>query len=430
MLSLAEPLPYTWLSLTRYAKIMGIAPAHFFGAQSQYAFPILGGCDTVWPRHNWQFNGVASREELTREILQAETEIAEVLGFSLAPTFRLNEMHMYPQHWNRGSFPSGGVDVRGARKRLNIKDGRLISGGVRGTTKIGTATTTGGSIAYTDEDGDGFPETVTVTLPTSLTNPCEIKAFITDTNADPDWEIRPAKSVSISGGNVTLVFNSWLFINPDIDAKYPDGEGFRAINISTLANFIDSVDIYRVYVDNTQVSARFFWERSGACTNCNGTGCDACSLAYQDGCTYVGNVEEGIVVPVPATYDANEQEWKRTNWSVSRDPDQVRISYYAGDISQGFLSGRTCDPLKDKYARAIAWIATARLDKPPCSCPEVNQNFETLREDLSAFGGERVAHFLSPRLLDNPFGTRRGEIMAWNLIGRTVRERIVEVAVI
>jgi hypothetical protein len=428
--SIADPLPYTWLSLDRYARIMGIAPPHFFGAYSTTVFPANGACTSVWPRHSWQDSGRVSREEIADKILEAEAEIAEILGFNLAPTFVINEMHQYPQHWRRTAFPIGGTNVRGAQKQIGVKSGKLISGGVRTTELIGTATTSGGSLVYTDEDADGFYETATITMATTETNACEMLAFVPNKAADSRWEIRQARSKAIAGGNATMVFHSWLLIDPAVDSAYPTDDSYRAIDISTTANFLTSVDIYRVYVDNTQVSARFFWERSSGCSYCSGTGCDACSLAYQDGCTFVGNVDEGLIVPAPATYNASNQIWERTNWSVGRDPDQVRVSYYAGAISQQYFAGTTCDPLQNKYARAISWIATARLDKPPCSCPEVIKNFETLREDLSAFGSDVTAHFVSPRILDNPFGTRRGEVMAWNLIGRMVREYNVEVAVI
>lgn len=430
-LQIAEPLPATWLSLARYAQIMGVPPAHFFGAQASQAFTISGQCDTAWPRHSWQNNGQASREEILLLIEQAEDELAEFMGFNLAPSFVLNEVHQYPQHWRRTAFSTAsGLDVRGGYKRIVLKQGgKLIQSGGRSVSKIGTATTLGGSLTYTDEDGDGFSETATVTLSTTETNVCELRAFVTDTSAQPEWEIRPAKKKSISSGVLEMTFNSWLFIDPDIDAAYPTVDGYRAIDISTTTNFMDSVDIYRVYADNTLVSARFFWERAGTCTECGGAGCDACSLAYQDGCAIVGDVDGGVIIPIPAEYSATDSIWNHTDWVIGRDPDQVRVSYYAGDISQPYLLGTTCDPLKSLYAKAIAYMATARLTLPVCVCTNLADNFESMREDLSRFGGES-SHLMSEQMLNNPFGTRRGEVMAWNLIGRIKREKLDEVAVI
>lgn len=430
-LDVAEPLQETWLSLARYARIMGVAPPHFFGAQASQAFPLLGGCDDVWPRHSWQDEGRTSREELAFQIYAAEQEIAEYLGFNLAPTFIHNEMHQYPQHYRRTAFSwAGGLDVRGSRKGIVLGTGaHLIQSGGRSVSLIGTASTTGGSLAYTDEDGDGFAETATITLATTETNACELHAFVPSTGGHPGWEIRSAKSKTITGGNIVMVFGSWLFINPDVDAAYPTGDEFKAINITTTANYLDSVDVYKVYADNTLVSARFFWERAGTCTVCDGSGCDACSLAYQDGCAVVRDVESGFIVPLPAEYDATTGLWASANWAIGRDPDQVRLSYYAGDISQAYLQGNSCDPLKQTYARAIAYMATARLTKPVCSCPHLVTSFNELKEDLSKSEGG-VFHVMPLATLENPFGTRRGEIMAWNLIGKISREQQVEVAII
>ncbi len=430
-LSLAEPLEATWLSLARYAQIMGIAPPHFFGAQASQAFPIPGGCAEVWPRHSWQDAGRVSREELVLSIKQAEDDISEYLGFNLAPTFITNEVHQYPRHYSRTAFSTaGGLDLRGSRKRISLRRGaKLVQAGPRGTTLVGTATTTGSSLVYSDEDGDGFNETATVTLATTETNTCEMKVFFAGTLAAYEWEIRSPKSITISGGNVVMVFSSWLFIDPDVDAAYPTTDAFKAIDISSVTNFVTSVDVYRVYVDNTGVSARFFWESSGTCTTCGGAGCDACSLIFQDGCAIVSDVENGVVAPLPATYSVTDAKWKLSDWTVKRDPDQVRVSYYSGEISQPYLSGTSCDPLKSQYAKAIAYIATSRLSKPICACPNVTQEFASMQEDLSLSDGGR-SHFISLDLLDNPFGMRRGETMAWNFIGKISREQQFEVAII
>lgn len=433
-LNVAEPLPITHLSLARYANIMGIAPAHFFGSYSTSAFPVqLGGtrCEMVWPRHSWQDLGRTSREEMAHHIREAEILISEFLGFNVAPTYVVNEVHPYPKEYsNDGYSTTLGLDSRGRMKRIILSRGsKLIQAGARSVTKVGTATTGGGSLAYTDEDGDGFIETATVTMATSELSVCSLKAFVTDVGGAPEWEIRPAKKKSISGGVLTMVFNSWMLIDPDIDASFPTEEQYRAIDITTTANFLDSVDIYKEYIDNTLVSARFFWERAGICANCNGAGCDACSLAYQDGCAIVGDVGLGVLVPKPAEYDSVNGLWNSVPFSYGRDPDQVRVSYYAGDISQSYLNGVSCDPLKTLYANAIAWLATARTTKPVCSCPQLADNFEYLRTDLAQFGGD-VSFVTTEAMLNNPFGTRRGEVMAWNAIARINRDIAVEVAVV
>jgi hypothetical protein len=119
---------------------------------------------------------------------------------------------------------------------------------------VGAATVAGGTLVYSDDDGDTFFETATITLPTALTNACELKVYISDTNADPGWEIRRPQSKTITGGNFVGVFDSWLFVDPDLQSEYPTtpgGTGFTAIDISTTANFVTEVDVYREFNDST-----------------------------------------------------------------------------------------------------------------------------------------------------------------------------------
>ena len=296
-------------------------------------------------------------------------------------------------------------------------------------TFITTATVAGGTLTYTDEDGDGFFETATVAVPTVLTDACELKVYITGQSGAQGWEIRPARSKSISGGTFTAVFWSWQFIDPDLQAAHPTTAGFTAVDISTTANFVTVVDVYREYNDFTQPSATFYWEPTPAnlsslttCTSCGGTGCVACSLSSQDGCLHVRNTEGGTVVPVPGTYDAGNATWTQDAYSVCRDPDQVKINYYAGEYDNRWLGGESCEALSNYWAHAIAWLATARLDRPPCSCANVKAKFDSLQEDLALSAA--TSHQITFQQLNNPFGTRRGEVQAWQRVDQIAGVRL------
>jgi hypothetical protein len=429
-LDLASELWRTHLSLDRYAKIVGVvAPPHFFGTYSTYRFPLKGQCDMVVPRHGWQLSEVVSREEILEQIYIAEQEIAEFLGHDVAPTFITNEPHRYPKPYDPMLHSSGGLNTGGFDKSVEIKKAFAIQPGQRAVSLIGTATTTGSSLDYTDEDGDGYIETATVTLPTTETETCELRCFVPGMGGEDAWEIRTPRRKYLSGGNIVFEFDIWLFLNPDLDARYPDEDSYRALDYTDTANLLASVDIYRVYVDNTAESARFYWESDPNCVT-PGSVTDAGSLITQGGVAILRDVQSGLLVPRAASYDAGQGIWTGDTWTGSRDPDIVRVSYYAGDVAEAYLSGRSCDPLKDIYAKAIAYMATARLSRSICSCPGIVVFFERLQVDMaSSTTGENFV--LGFRDLENPFGTRRGEVMAWRLIGKlSLRERNPEVAVI
>lgn len=428
-LGIASPLPYTWLSLPRYAKILGVNPVHFQGAVGQSVWSLMGNsCEDIWPRHSWQQNDSVSHEELAYAIKQAEDEIASFLGYPLAPTWITNENHRYTQFHRPDMYTAGGINSRGQRKSVKTKWSKIIQPGRRTVELIGTATVAGGSLVFSDEDGDGFYERATIEYPTTETEACEIKAYFTGMSGAKEWEIRPAKSKSISGGNVTLVYDSWLFVDPDLQAAHPDDEGFGAIDITTTSNFVNTVDIYREYTDNTVASAQFFWEPENitgisTCSNCGGTGCAVCTFTTQDGCLLVRDVDGGWVVPTPGTYDATSAQWTSSSYSVGRDPDQVKLWYYAGDMDDSYLSGDSCDPLSEFFARAIAWIATARLERPFCSCSNVTALAEEWRTDLAATGSEG-GHLINFDLLKSTFGTRKGEVMAFRALSMLGKRKI------
>jgi len=112
---------------------------------------------------------------------------------------------------------------------------------------------------------------------------------------------------------------------------------------------------------------------------------------------------------------------------VCRDPDQVKLFYYAGEQSDDWMSGVSIDPLSHYMAQAIAWMATARLERPFCACSNVTSLAIHLKEDLS-FSTDQ-GRFISDTILNNPFGTRRGEVQAWQRVSMLIDSAVTGVAV-
>lgn len=427
-----EPLPYTLLSLPRYAQIMGINPVYFQGAQGQTVFPLTDNrCNDLWPRYSWQRYDCVSHYDLALAIRQAEEDLAEALGWWPAPTWTSQEIRDFPRHYRRDLYRYYGENVRNQRVSIKTAYAKLIAPGIRNVgTKLGTVTPT-----YSDDDSDGFNETATVELTTSLTDVSEIKVYFAGESGEQEWEIRPARKKYKSGGKFYGVFNSWLFIDPELQGAFPTTAGFTGIDISTDTNFVTTVDIYREQNDVTDTSATFYWEPTpsntiidGFCTSCLGTGCAACSLTTQDGCLHIRDAERGFVVPQPASYNSTTGAWETDCYTLCRDPDFVKIWYYSGLMDERWLRGTNAiDPLSQKWANAIAWIATARLDRPFCSCGNATVLGEVYRQNLaanSATDKQAEGFQVDPvDVLQCPFGTRLGEVMAWKLVARE-RDRI------
>jgi hypothetical protein len=409
---------------------LGVNPVHFQGGIGEEVFPLgSNSCNDLWPRHNWQQPDRVSHEEIAYAIQDAEIEIAQVLGYFPAPFWIAQEVHQW-QRWYRQDFQRvNGRDVTGRRVGLQTRFGKIISAGQRAVTYIGTATTTGNSLTYSDADGDGFIDRATVEMPTDETNICELKVYHVGTGGNQRWEIRPAREKSISSGTATFIFPAWLFIDPDIQSRYPTTERFRGINLDTTDNYVTSVDVYREYNDTTAQSAELFWEpathSSFGCSTCGGSGCTACVLTSQDGCIHIREAQNGLVVPTPATY--SDGAWSSACFAGCRDPDEVKIWYYAGALDNLNLRGSTCNVLPPRMERAIAWLATTKLIKPMCACPHVTAVYRRLQVDLMLSGTE--SYQVSEDDLNNPFGTQYGSVMAWKYIHNVAEHILKGVAV-
>ena len=428
----AYPIPYTLLSLPRFARMIGIAPLHFAGASAPsthpQVFPTGSACGDVWPRYDWQKSDQVSHESLAYAIKDAEETLANEVGYFAAPMWISQEKQMYPRDFYREGIYQV-RDVRGFSKGLQTKYGKILSGGRRGTTLIATPTVAGGSLVYQDNDSDGLYETASITVNNvTVTELCEIKVYFTGVNAQQEWEIRPPRTATLSAGTLTMTFESWLFIDPEELSHYPTDDGFQAVDLSTITPLVTTVDVYRIYNDTSDASAVFAWENGEPgciCSTCGGTGCPACSDTEQDGCIQVRDSEAGVIVPVPATYDTS---WSITAFDVCRAPDKVELYYLAGNQSEEYLRGISCDPLSDKWAWCIIWLAIARLERPPCSCNRLKNMFDYLREDLS-HSTSSGSYFTGMEIATNPFGTHRGEMMAWKRVKNHVGRRM-SVAVI
>lgn len=410
-------LPATLLPLSDYARLLGINPAHFFGGAGGTIFPTYGSCNDVWPRHTWQSTEeLMSREEIAISIREAEHDIKEILGFSPAPDWEVEEVQPYPTHYN--VLGRHGTVLGADRRYKNIQTfhGRVISAGRRATTIVEAAST----VVYSDEDGDGFDETATITAATALTDVSQLKLYHTGTLAVPEWEIRPVRSKAIAGGVATFVLDSWLCVDPGVEGAFPTGDGtYTAIDLDAAASYVTTVDVYREYNNPLESSVTFFWNppvtNNIFCTACGGVGCNNCQLSTQDGCMTVRDAPMGLVTPFPATL--TDEVWSSSTWAVCRAPDMVKLWYYAGDIGTNYLAGYANETMDHYIAMAIVWLATSRTEGAFCSCSNVQNTVNELRRDISVSPRDKfIRSFSKQDIYDNPWGSRVGAVQAWRRI--------------
>jgi hypothetical protein len=420
---------------------MGINPAHFNGAAASAVMPYTDCCTDIWFQENWQFHSRVGREELARAIAASERDIAEVLGYWPAPTWIAEEVHQVPRPHRPDFVQYGNMDVRGYPQGIRTSFGRVIAGGQRDVDLVGTVTTAGLNLVYSDADGDGVVDTVTVTIATSETDERLVNVYFAGHDGDQEWEIRPARTKAIAAGTFTATFWPWQFIDPDLWEALATADEPTAIDYDeqtvppTYDNLVASADVYVEWNDTTEIGATFYWEPStvldwaSVSCSCGGTGtCPACALTTQNGCLHVRDAMDGMVAAAPATYNVADATWEAGCFSVCRNPDFIKLWYYSGDIDQSYLNSKSYDPLSNWWAQTIAWLATARLDRPFCNCDHVQDMVKHLQADMALVGGA-LGYNTTLEQLNCPWGTRRGAVLAWERVSKLARKR-ARVAVI
>lgn len=396
----------TLLSLDGFAKYVGVNPVHFAGAKADGMWDPQGACQLIWPQHPWQGSRIISREEVAQVLHTAEVEVARVLGFAPAPRFEEAEEHPWPRDWDRSAIRSPVYDARYRAVTMDTTFGKIIAAGRRKMTLIES----GVDVTYTDEDGDGWKETATVVVNTTVTEPSQIKLHFFGMGDEKTWEIRPLRTISINGGVATIKASTWLFINPDLWEVYPSSQNAEPINITNVnaPNVVEHVDVYQESVDSTASSAAIMGSSHSITP---GAGSE------KAGGFSVRSAANGQVVPFIGSYDEESGNWIQgcEEWI---GPDYAKLWYYAGAVNPSYLRGKVGEPMPYDLGETIAMLTAARLSKPICNCSVLSEFTKKMQMDLSRATRATEFTFVTPDQINNPFGSRYGEVMAWNRLVR------------
>lgn len=396
-------IPRTHLSLPDYADMLGINPIHFAGAFVHGLFNHVSNCDSTWYRHTWQSPSNVSHEDVAKKLVDAEKAVSMLLGYPAAPEwFKLTRQ--YP----RNNSDALMRNPFGRFRTISTNIGEIIDGGVRGTTLLDTV-----DVSYQDTDDDGYAESAVIQLADEPADWTQLKLYFAGMNADPEWEIRPFRKVDYD--NITVTIDAWLLIKPEKLSQFPRDDYIR-IDAADTDNLVDEVDVYLEYNDDTVPTVQFIWGKNDI---------------VQDGYLEVVDNEAGIVRPVPALYDYNLDctTITPTTYCVTTDPDKVILKLYAGKVSDNYANGLTLDPLDSQIAESIMYLATARLDRDLCGCSNIIAIGKDLRVDMALVSPQGNFLAVADLIQECPFGTRRGEWLAWNRL-RYNTDKYISAAVI
>lgn len=399
----------TLIPLDRAAKILGIDPFHF-NMITTARRPQTNACDDIWFQYADQRIGQASRHDLSVALFQAEQQATRYLGYSPLPTWFSDESKSIVTPYAVELTNYRGINSRGKSKSVRSKFGYVIETGIRAKTLIEADA----NVTYSDANGDSYDELATVIVNTSITDEQEICAYFAGKDGEDGWEIRPI-NVSIASGVATITFQKYLVPLPDLWEREPseDDPQWRTINGDNEGNFVEVIDVYRVYTDVSD-QATLYYENN--CISCGGSGCAACGFETEGACLRIRDSRLGIFSYSAATWDADREEFVFSAGCYS-NPSKIKLNYRAGFVNES-VSARPKHPYKQMdtmWERSIVYYAFTLLDRAENVCGNTQNIWNNMTEDLALAEGGR-SFSMSFKHMQNPLGTTRAAINLWRMI--------------
>lgn len=399
---------YPLLPLDLWRAEMGFNPWHFWGMTNTTA-PVSSIAAGLVREHSWQNADASGREDIRKAIHTAETLWFGHARFWPAPVYS-EDILPWPRLSDQRQMRIGRMDPRYGWAPVLLREGKIRNVGVETLTAIQV----GAAVAYADHDSDGLKEDFVLTAATTVTDINEIAVYFSaadrlyeDSALSERWRVEPV-TVAISGGTVTIKGKRWLLAKPVLY------ESAAAIDPGVDANFVTTLDIYRRYTyrDGTTAAnsqASLIWESRPSYDGSGVTSAtDPSSIGIVAARVGVRNSEAGIITPAEALYNTTTSQWYHPTPVTfeTNEPDRVQVRYLAGEDldERGWMQ---------PWARtAIARLAAAELQRSICGAEVANRSLSYWQFDVSRVRGTEE-YQISLNSLDNPFGTRRGHIYAW-----------------
>lgn len=415
----------TLLPVETFRRILGYHPFHWWGLADS-AFTPKSQCNDIVTKYSWQTSDAMGREDVIRAIETAEDKLREYMRYAPALHF-VEELLQFPQYHQTGmrALSNAAVDTRWLTVKL--REGKTHSIGKETLTLIGSITLT-----YSDADGDGVNDTFTGTTAatTTETDIDNIDVYFASADrldgeaAGETWEIAPIKKTINGNGTVTILGRSWMLVDP-IRYSGLSATPSNPLDPTVAANFVTTLEVYRhfanpsgITVDDSQ--AVLIWETAAYP---NFAGCCQGSVTFTGGSTDpasiyqaiaragIRNAEIGEVNPASASFDSTTGFWAAVTWGLCVPPDRVRVRYRAGVAHQA--NGE----MSQQFQTIVARLAAAELITRPTACDAANRELYRWQFDLSRAGGNNDEQYqISGGDLNNPFGTRAGQVFAWKAV--------------
>lgn len=316
------------VTLDRYQELMRLPVAAFNGLNKPDETPVYE-CSKIWKQ--------SERDALALALSQAEEMREQELAYHISPKYDV-------------------IDNMEIANPALLPKKHLIKLGLQVVEDI--------SLDVTIDYGT-LSDLVTVVLPAGGgVAKDEVKVYVADT----DFQITPS-SVYVSGGNIIIKILRSRLVKPELLDDRDDHMYYNDNN-----NFIEKIDVRRVYYDATNPGQYVWTETCSSVVN----------EAYQSMYAHVFDHRVALVRHYPADYKPDF--WVKQCWKEGRPPDYMR--FYA-------LSGRRSSVYTEMQTIRLAHTL---MPNAPCSCPTVHQYWERDMADANII---------------TPYGRTQGAVDAW-----------------
>jgi hypothetical protein len=387
----------TLIPIDRVAYHLQLDPFHFNGITSNYRRNAYA-CSDTWYQHDWQSAGKLSRESIATALRMAEDIVVQHLQWWPVPQW-IEEDVLMPNYFK--TEWTNYYNATGRAKSVTASYGFIVETGRKTSSLIDSPAT-----VFSDEDGDGLDETVTITFATTVTEEDELHLYYPNQDGRDEWEIRPVDSITITGGVATIVFKKYLIPLWNLVEQVPlDGDAHILIDGDDNTNFLRTVDVYRVYADTSQQITFTYDPSQYYCSSV------PCEVITDTGCLFIRNPRLGILAYQRADWDSDNSTF--VNKYFYNPPVKGTIYYRAGKQNQrAKFPNRQMD---EKLERLLVYYALSLVDTELCGCCNTRNTWNFMSQDLSLVNREE-SHVVQWDDLRNPLGTSRAAMLLWKHI--------------
>lgn len=355
------------LPLDTFREIAGVTGYHFWGFRDPLAIDGADECDVPWLHYRWLLRKGVGRFDMLTALAKAESRMADILDY-----------------WPFAKYDNEKITLQRPRPYVSYRQPQITQ------LKWGHIQAIGDQTWQSLQAGavPVYGATDDVTIVVALASTVDVDEVVV-CYPGTQVPIRPIYC-TLAGLNLTITIKKWLLGNPNVwTQRVTDNTVMK--DPTDMANMLATVDVYRVYVDDSDIHVTF--DEHGTCDN-----------------TDCAKEQEGICVsyidkraPLFKWYPKED-----TFWTHYRPPESISLNYTHGLNHTNYGSYMS-------WALVVSHFAIALLDDVGCDCKEADFCFRYWQEDL-AHADEGGSTALSAPRLGNPFGTKRGAIEAWEFV--------------